>query len=84
MCVILLSNVVYSHFSLSFPPVIHPDKCPHERAPESFDILKKANRFFVAHNILNSDILTIHKQAESELSDKDKREELNAVTAFLG
>ncbi|KAF8813312.1 DnaJ-domain-containing protein [Phlegmacium glaucopus] len=37
---------------------IHPDKCPHERAPEAFDILKKA---------------------ESELSDKDKREELDAV-----
>jgi len=23
-------------------PVIHPDKCPHERAPEAFDTLKKA------------------------------------------
>ncbi|TEB34511.1 chaperone regulator [Coprinellus micaceus] len=37
---------------------IHPDKCPHERAPEAFDLLKKA---------------------ETELSDKDKREELDAV-----
>ncbi|RDB26423.1 J domain-containing protein spf31 [Hypsizygus marmoreus] len=37
---------------------IHPDKTPHARAPEAFDILKKA---------------------ESELSDKDKREELDAV-----
>ncbi|KAG6813947.1 hypothetical protein H0H92_005202 [Tricholoma furcatifolium] len=37
---------------------IHPDKTPHPRAPEAFDILKKA---------------------ESELSDKDKREDLDAV-----
>ncbi|TFK70337.1 DnaJ-domain-containing protein [Pluteus cervinus] len=37
---------------------IHPDKTPHERAPEAFDIVKKA---------------------ESELSDKAKREELDAV-----
>jgi len=37
---------------------IHPDKTPHERAPEAFDILKKA---------------------ESELSDKPKREELDAI-----
>ncbi|KAF8532204.1 DnaJ-domain-containing protein [Gautieria morchelliformis] len=37
---------------------IHPDKTSHERAPEAFDLLKKA---------------------ESELSDKDKREELDAV-----
>ncbi|KAF5359193.1 hypothetical protein D9756_003112 [Leucocoprinus leucothites] len=37
---------------------IHPDKTPHARAPEAFDILKKA---------------------ESELSDKNKREELDAV-----
>ncbi|KAF8515419.1 DnaJ-domain-containing protein [Hysterangium stoloniferum] len=37
---------------------IHPDKTPHARAPEAFDLLKKA---------------------ESELTDKDKREELDAV-----
>ncbi|KAH7930215.1 DnaJ-domain-containing protein [Leucogyrophana mollusca] len=37
---------------------IHPDKTPHARAPDAFDILKKA---------------------ESELSDKNKREELDAV-----
>lgn len=37
---------------------IHPDKAQHARAPEAFDLLKKA---------------------ESELSDKDKREELDAV-----
>ncbi|KAL0954987.1 hypothetical protein HGRIS_003915 [Hohenbuehelia grisea] len=37
---------------------IHPDKTPHERAPEAFDILKKA---------------------ESELSDKDKREGIDAT-----
>ncbi|KII85046.1 hypothetical protein PLICRDRAFT_116852 [Plicaturopsis crispa FD-325 SS-3] len=37
---------------------IHPDKTPHARAPEAFDLLKKA---------------------ESEISDKAKREELDAV-----
>ncbi|KAL0574991.1 DnaJ subfamily C member 8 [Marasmius crinis-equi] len=37
---------------------IHPDKTPHERAPEAFDLLKKA---------------------ETDLSDKTKREELDAV-----
>ena len=26
---------------LNFFPVIHPDKCPHEKAPEAFDLLKK-------------------------------------------
>ena len=38
--------------------VIHPDKAKHERAPEAFDLLKKA---------------------ESELSDKDKRENLDGI-----
>ncbi|PSS19957.1 hypothetical protein PHLCEN_2v3130 [Hermanssonia centrifuga] len=37
---------------------IHPDKTPHARAPDAFDLLKKA---------------------ESELSDKPKREELDAI-----
>jgi len=37
---------------------IHPDKTTHARAPDAFDLLKKA---------------------ESELSDKDKREEVDAV-----
>ncbi|KAL6307429.1 DnaJ-domain-containing protein [Sparassis latifolia] len=37
---------------------IHPDKTPHARAPDAFDLLKKA---------------------ESELSDKTKREELDAI-----
>jgi len=37
---------------------IHPDKTSHARAPDAFDLLKKA---------------------ESELSDKAKREELDAV-----
>lgn len=27
--------------------VIHPDKCPHARAPEAFDILKKVGNFLV-------------------------------------
>ena len=25
--------------------VIHPDKCPHPKAPEAFDLLKKVSRF---------------------------------------
>ncbi|KZV97478.1 chaperone regulator [Exidia glandulosa HHB12029] len=37
---------------------IHPDKCSHARAPEAFDLLKKA---------------------EQELSDENKREELDAL-----
>jgi len=37
---------------------IHPDKTPHVRAPDAFDLLKKA---------------------ESELSDKTKRDEVDAV-----
>ncbi|KAK2463434.1 hypothetical protein APHAL10511_004520 [Amanita phalloides] len=44
----------YKHISL----FIHPDKCPHPKAPEAFDLLKKA---------------------ESDVSDKAKREELDAV-----
>ncbi|KAE9405122.1 DnaJ-domain-containing protein [Gymnopus androsaceus JB14] len=46
----------YRHLSL----FIHPDKTPHPRAPEAFDILKKA---------------------ESELSDKPKRDDLDAIIA---
>jgi DnaJ family protein C protein 8 len=40
--------------------VIHPDKTPHPRAPDAFDILKKA---------------------EAELSDTNKRTELDAAIA---
>ncbi|KAG6821290.1 hypothetical protein H0H93_000150 [Arthromyces matolae] len=39
---------------------IHPDKTPHPRAPEAFDLLKKARLI-------------------QQLSDKDKRENLDAV-----
>lgn len=46
-----------SRCALTAAPVIHPDKAPHPRAPEAFDLLKKA---------------------ESELSDQNKREDLNA------
>ena len=38
--------------------VIHPDKAKHERAPEAFDLLKKA---------------------ESELTDQEKRDNLDGV-----
>jgi hypothetical protein len=27
--------------------VIHPDKCPHERAPDAFDVLKKVNLYLI-------------------------------------
>ena len=37
---------------------IHPDKCPHPRAPDAFDLAKKA---------------------EQELSDENKREELDSL-----
>lgn len=47
-------------FLTSCLTVIHPDKTPHPRAPEAFDILKKA---------------------ESELSDKPKRDDLDAIIA---
>jgi len=47
-------NKRYRHLSI----FIHPDKAKHERAPEAFDRLKKA---------------------ESELSDKEKRENLDGV-----
>ncbi|KAF8340571.1 uncharacterized protein EI90DRAFT_3012399 [Cantharellus anzutake] len=40
---------------------IHPDKAKHEKAPDAFDLLKKA---------------------ESELSDKDKRAEIDSVVAY--
>jgi len=40
---------------------IHPDKAKHERAPDAFDLLKKA---------------------ESELSDKDKRVEVDSVVTY--
>jgi hypothetical protein len=31
--------------------VIHPDKCPHERAPEAFDLLKKVRRIHLSRHI---------------------------------
>jgi DnaJ homolog subfamily C member 8 len=56
--------------------VIHPDKTSHPRAPEAFDLLKKVNR--VSKNTSWAFDPTL-PQAESELSNKDKREELDAV-----
>jgi DnaJ homolog subfamily C member 8 len=56
-------------------PVIHPDKTPHPRAPEAFDLLKKVPMWL----ILSLAIDPVSPQAESELSNKDKREELDAV-----
>lgn len=61
-------------------PVIHPDKCSHPRAPEAFDILKKVclhSRFLSFSCFLLP--LYFCCQAESELSDIAKREELDAV-----
>ena len=61
------------------PPfsVIHPDKCAHARAPEAFDILKKV-RLKSSLRLLSS-CSPISLQAESDLSDKAKREEFDAV-----
>ena len=58
--------------------VIHPDKTPHARAPEAFDILKKVCS---ARNQGRTcgDCLTEVRQAESELGDTAKREELDAA-----
>lgn len=40
LCEFLSHSSVFAVFNLL--PVIHPDKTPHARAPEAFDILKKA------------------------------------------
>ncbi|SJL09701.1 uncharacterized protein ARMOST_13082 [Armillaria ostoyae] len=54
---------------------IHPDKCSHERAPEAFDILKKVNFSRLPPKKMQLKCI----QAESELSDKAQREELDAI-----
>lgn len=54
--------------------VIHPDKCTHERAPDAFDLLKK-----VDYDAYLCRSLSQHPQAESDLSDPKKREELDAI-----
>ena len=59
--------------------VIHPDKTKHERAPEAFDILKKV--YTDSWNCSSDSFTTSLLQAESELSDKTKREELDALIA---
>ena len=64
MCVLLLVYLKSFNLFLNilFSPVIHPDKCPHERAPEAFDILKKASRVFSVYSHYIADILsTIHR-----------------------
>lgn len=59
------------------PSVIHPDKTQHARASEAFDILKKV---FIMNMLLYPPFVEyLHKQAESELSEKNKREELDAI-----
>lgn len=55
--------------------VIHPDKTQHARAPEAFDLLKKVLSALVVP-AKRSPTIT---QAESELSDPKKREELDAI-----
>lgn len=59
--------------------VIHPDKCPHAKAPEAFDLLKKVLTWpnFSTRPALTS--VSSCLQAESELSDPAKREQLDAV-----
>jgi DnaJ family protein C protein 8 len=67
----LIRVTPYSYDAL----VIHPDKTPHPRAPEAFDLLKK-----VCILLYTSTVADL-AQAESELSDKDKRENIDAVIA---
>lgn len=55
--------------------VIHPDKTPHARAPDAFDLLKKVCQ----STLYVTSSLNIGLQAESELSDTTKREELDAI-----
>lgn len=56
--------------------VIHPDKTPHPRAPDAFDILKKVSTLCCVRFSP-----TDASQAEAELSDTNKREELDAAIA---
>ena len=56
--------------------VIHPDKTSHARAPDAFDLLKKVFQLFLSPKSMFTHALC---QAESELSDTTKREELDAV-----
>ena len=56
--------------------MIHPDKATHPKAQDAFDLLKKVDYFY--GKIIYSDCL--HSiQAEGEVQDKDKRENLDAV-----
>ena len=56
MCVLFHVYLMsFTLFLIILFPVIHPDKCPHERAPEAFDVLKKASRLCVS----NISMLTI-------------------------
>ena len=77
MCVTDIQHVCCVTIQTSYHIVIHPDKTKHERAPEAFDLLKKVSS---AHHYLDRRFLN-HVQAESDLSDKTKREELDALIA---
>lgn len=69
-----ISSNIMRTISLIWLLVIHPDKCPHPRAPEAFDLLKKVIKYLARRVHANG-----VTQAESDLSDKAKREELDAV-----
>jgi DnaJ homolog subfamily C member 8 len=60
--------------------VIHPDKCPHEQAPEAFNLLKKVN-LMPFSNLLPGHISNFPStfKAEGDLYDTPKREELDAA-----
>lgn len=72
----LCVSLMFNHSACTYRYlVIHPDKTSHPRAPEAFDLLKKVFlKSFIT--LLSGDNLF---QAESDLSDKDKREILDAL-----
>lgn len=53
--------------------VIHPDKATHPKAQDAFDLLKKVRHHSACRTPL------IPSQAESDLSDKDKRENIDGT-----
>jgi hypothetical protein len=64
MCVLCRTSFTLFLIIL-FSPVIHPDKCPHERAPEAFDILKKASCLYVLTSFIADILPIIHRLNQS-------------------
>ncbi|CAE6456367.1 unnamed protein product [Rhizoctonia solani] len=62
----------YRHLSL----FIHPDKATHPRATDAFDLLKKVGRY---NEVYPTAAYFLSTQAEAELLDQAKRDELDAI-----